>query len=385
MKTKTICAIAIPAAAVAVTVAAMGIVIVQRGKTIHEMQQTIAEKQTAEPAETTAPFYDPVPVNHHYDLAGEKILLRDDTFGQIWIPVLADVPLSRHPLEQMEMLRSGRMISYDKDGMSNALTGVDLSVYNVVSDWDAVKADGIDFVMLRVGYRGYGTGAMKSDDSFRANYNAAKNAGLMVGAYFFSQAITEEEAVEEAVYAAELLEGCALDFPVAYDWELIFHDNDSRTSNVPVETLTDCCLAFCQNMEAFGYQTMIYQNKRTSLFKLDLPRLKGIPFWLAEYGDGPTYIYDYDMWQYSCTGEVDGIAGDVDLNLCFCDFSQEGAPEIRQPVPEGIEHTVPTEATTTTTVTTTTETAAPAADTTGTTADTADTSETTTAAADADA
>lgn len=281
--------------------------------------------------------YEPAEVNHFYERRGHKILLSDPTYGQIWLPVLSDVPLSTHPVENMVETDQGRVLSFDADGNLNALTGVDLSAHNTITDWAALKADGIDFVMLRAGYRGYGvdTGKLARDTKFREYYHAAKNAGLKVGAYFFSQAITEEEAVEEAILTAQMLEGCELDFPVAYDWELILHDSDgARTDNVPVDVLTDCVLAFCQNMESFGYQTMVYQNKRTTLFKLDMPRLADIPFWLAEYGDGPTYIYDYDMWQYSCTGTVAGIEGNVDLNLCFKDFSQAGKPAIKLPAPE---------------------------------------------------
>ncbi len=297
------------------------------------------ERQGEDPDLIDVPpkVYEPVEVDHFYERRGHKILLHDETFGQIWLPVLADVPLSSHPLENMVETDKGRMLSFDAEGNLNALTGVDLSAHNTITDWAALKADGIDFVMLRVGYRGYGvgTGKLTKDTKFREYYHAAKNAGLLVGAYFFSQAITEEEAVEEAILTAQQLEGCELDFPVAFDWELIFHDDEgARTDDVPVDTLTDCVLAYCQNMESFGFRTMVYQNKRTSLFKLDLPRLSGIPFWLAEYGDGPTYIYDYDMWQYSCTGTVAGITGNVDLNLCFKDFSQEGDPLVSLPAPE---------------------------------------------------
>ena len=310
---------------------------------IHSRDNTIAELRDAvvrageDPDIAVLPpkVYEPVTVNHFYERRGHKILLSDNTFGQIWLPVLADVPLSSHPTEKMVETDKGRMLSFDDAGNLNALTGIDISSHNTVTDWNAVKADGIDFVMLRLGYRGYGTeGKLAKDKSFRANYNAAKEAGLLVGAYFFSQAITEEEAVEEAILSAQQLEGCQLDFPVAFDWEIIYQDNEARTNNVPCETLTDAVLAYCQNMQSFGYQTMWYQNKRTTLFKIDTPRLTDIPFWLAEYGDGPTFIYDYDMWQYSCTGKVAGIEGDVDLNLCFKDFSKEGHPLISLPAPE---------------------------------------------------
>ncbi len=314
-----------------------GIALKQR-HTITSMREYM-QRQGEDPELIDVPprTYEPVEVDHFYERRGHKILLSDNTYGQIWLPVLADVPLSTHPLENLVETDQGRMLSFDAAGNLNALTGIDISAHNTVTDWAAIKADGIDFVMLRVGYRGYGvgTGKLEKDTKFREYYHAAKNAGLLVGAYFFSQAVTEEEAVEEAILTAQQLEGCDLDFPVAFDWELIFHDDEgARTDNVPVDVLTDCVLAYCQNLESYGYRTMVYQNKRTSLFKLDLPRLAEIPFWLAEYGDGPTYIYDYDMWQYSCTGTVAGISGDVDLNLCFKDFSQEGAPAVSLPAPE---------------------------------------------------
>lgn len=324
--------------ALILTAAGLGAVTYRQHKTISSLRDAL-ERQGENPDTIDVPpkVYEPVEVNHFYDRRGHKILLSDDKFGQIWLPVLADVPLSAHPAENMVETDKGRMLSFDAEGNLNALTGIDISAHNIVNDWAAVKADGIDFVMLRIGYRGYGvgTGKLSKDPKFREYYRAAKDAGLLVGAYFFSQAVTEEEAVEEAILSAQQLEGCELDFPVAFDWELIFHDKDgARTDNVPVDTLTDCVLAYCQNLESFGFRTMVYQNKRTSLFKFDLPRLNGIPFWLAEYGDGPTYVYNYDMWQYSCNGTVAGISGNVDLNLCFQDFSKEGDPPISLPAPE---------------------------------------------------
>ena len=323
----------------AVTViGALAFTVRSRDNTISKLRQAL-EDEGKNPDSINVPprVYEPVSVNHFYERRGHKILLSDDTFGQIWLPVLSDVPLSSHPLEKLVETDKGRMLSFDDQGNLNALTGVDLSVHNAVTDWAALKEDGIDFVMLRLGYRGYGVGSGKlnKDTKFQEYYRAAKDAGLLVGAYFFSQAVSEEEAIEEAILSAQMLEGCELDFPVAYDWELIFHDSEgARTDNVPVDVLTDCCLAFCQQIESYGYRSMIYQNKRTTLFKLDMPRLTDYPFWLAEYGDGPTYIYDYDMWQYSCTGQVNGIEGNVDLNLCFKDFSREGDPAVSLPAPE---------------------------------------------------
>lgn len=347
--------------AFAVTAGAVALTIYRKNKKIDSLQAMI-DVYTAPPPETE-PYEKHVDVDHHYPLAGYKILLKDETFGQIWLPVLEEVKRSSHPLDLLK--QEGQwMHSYNTDGSRNAATGIDISSHNTVTDWEAVKADGIEFVMLRVGYRTYGGGIVKEDEKFSTYYKDAKAAGLKVGAYFFSQAVTEEEAIEEARLTAKKLKGCELDYPVVFDWEIIYDSGDdgARTDNVPVDSLTDLTLAYCQHIKEFGYEPMIYQGKRCALLKYDLPRLQGIPFWLAEYGDGPTYIYEYDMWQYSCKGTVAGIEGKVDLDLSFRDFSQEGFPEIRQEPPfhDG-SHPLETETTDQTTGT---------SDTTETTADT---------------
>lgn len=335
----------------AVSAGAGAMLLHRKNQTIARLNRMLTVQETF--AEVSAEdSFEPVEVDHHYPLAGYKILLKDETFGQIWIPVLEDVKLSEHPLELLTQ-EGERMYSHDREGRLNAVTGIDISAHNTVTDWEAVKADGIDFVMLRVGLRTYGGGLLREDEKFKEYYEGAKAAGLKVGAYFFSQAVTEEEAVEEAALTAKMLNGCELDFPVAFDWEIIFDDTDgARTDNVPVDTLTDLTLAFCQNIENLGYQPMIYQNKRTSLLKYDLPRLQGIPFWLAEYGDGATYIYNYDMWQYSCKNTVAGIEDKVDMNLCFLDYSAEGNPPFAIDDPDYKPQETDTTGTTDTTETT---------------------------------
>ena len=347
-------------AAIAVTAGAVALTIHRKNRKIDDLQTLVDIYETPPPE--TEPYEKKVEVDHHYPLAGHKILLKDETFGQIWIPVLEQVPLSTHPNERIK--QEGQwMHSYDTEGNRDALTGIDISSHNKVTDWEAVKADGIDFVMLRVGYRTYGGGIVKEDEKFQKYYKGAKAAGLKVGAYFFSQAITEEEAIEEARMTAKKLKGCELDYPVVFDWEIIYDSNDgARTDNVPVDSLTDLTLAFCQHIQEFGYQPMIYQGKRCALFKYDLPRLQGIPFWLAEYFGRPTYIYDFDMWQYSCSGTVNGVEGKVDLNLSFKDFSQEGFPAVKLAPPfDDPDRPAETTAAETTDMTETTETTADSA------------------------
>lgn len=257
--------------------------------------------------------------DNYYKLSGKKILLEDGTYGEIWIPVLENVPAFSKNIDQLKS-RNGRKF-YVEDSKITSLLGVDVSVHQDNIDWTKVKESGIDFAMVRLGYRGYGTGEAQLDENYAENIQGARDAGLDAGVYFFSQAITAEEAVEEANLVIESLDGLDVNYPVVYDWEIIY-DDTARTDNISVDVLTDCCVAFCETIKNAGYTPMIYQNKRTSIFKLDLNRLNDYDFWLAEYNTEPTYYYDFDMWQYTSTGRVSGIEGDVDLNISFKDYSK---------------------------------------------------------------
>lgn len=256
---------------------------------------------------------------NYYSLSGKKILLEDGTYGEIWIPVLESVPAFSKEIEQIKS-RNGRKY-YVENSDITSLLGVDVSVHQNEIDWAKVKESGIDFAMVRLGYRGYGTGEPGLDENYVQNITGAREAGLDAGVYFFSQAITAEEAVEEANLVIESLEGLDVNYPVVFDWEIISGDT-ARTDNVSVDILTDCCVAFCETIKSAGYTPMIYQNKRTSIFKLDLNRLNDYDFWLAEYNDEPSYYYDFDMWQYTSSGNVPGIEGNVDLNISFKDYAE---------------------------------------------------------------
>ncbi|MCD8086596.1 MAG: lysozyme [Clostridiales bacterium] len=210
--------------------------------------------------------------------------------------------------------------SLEEDGMltysGEALYGIDLSAHQGEVDWAAVAASGVDFVMLRAGYRGYSTGALAEDSRFAENLTGALEAGLQVGVYFFSQAVTAEEAEEEAAFVLALLDGQALDLPIAYDWEYITYD-DARTDGLDAETVTACAAAFCAAIEEAGYDAMVYCNGELGYLNYDLSALEGYEVWYAEYADSPGFAYAIAMWQYSSSGTVNGIAGDVDLDIWF--------------------------------------------------------------------
>ena len=197
-----------------------------------------------------------------------------------------------------------------------AVFGIDVSGWQGDIDWQQVKAAGVEFAIIRVAGRGYGKNGVLYDDGYaQKNYEGAKEAGVKVGAYFFSQAITPAEAVEEANYILDYTKDWEMDFPIVYDWEYI--DEDARTANVDSQTLTACTAAFCHTVENAGREAMIYFNPHQAHKKFNLEELTDYGFWLAMYAEEMNYPYKVDMWQYSDAGTVPGITGKVDLNLYF--------------------------------------------------------------------
>ena len=193
--------------------------------------------------------------------------------------------------------------------------GVDVSEYQEDVDWDQVKAAGFDFAFIRIGYRGYSVGRIKPDDCARENLAGAKAAGLDVGVYFYAQAISPEEAAEEARWCLDFLNGEKLDLPVVYDWEWV--GTDARTGAMDRETLTECVQTFCEAIKDGGYSPMIYFNTHVSQDLLDLKALQRYHFWLAQYKTQLDYPHQIDLWQYTETGKVPGIEGNVDIDLMF--------------------------------------------------------------------
>ena len=224
------------------------------------------------------------------------------------ISLFGDLPLNTYASERF----------YEKDGFTryeDALIGVDVSAHQEEIDWEKVKDSGVEFAILRAAYRGYTNGGLSMDPYFLQNLKNAKAAGLQVGAYLFSQAISEEEALEEAAFLLECLGGVSLDLPVYYDWEPI--EADARTDDVSGAEVTVFAKAFCAAMEEAGYDAGVYFNESMGYMFLQLSELKDYEFWLAQYKSDPDFYYDFTMWQYSADGEVDGIDAPVDLNLRF--------------------------------------------------------------------
>ena len=193
--------------------------------------------------------------------------------------------------------------------------GVDVSEYQEDVDWEQVRDAGFDFAIIRIGYRGYSVGQIKPDDLAREHLAGAKAVGLDVGVYFYAQAISPEEAKEEAKWCLDFLSGESLDLPVVYDWEWV--STGARTGAMTKENLTECAKTFCETIENNGYQAMIYFNTHVARDLLDLEELAEYPFWLAQYKTQMDFPHRVDLWQYTETGKVPGIKGDVDIDLMF--------------------------------------------------------------------
>ena len=206
--------------------------------------------------------------------------------------------------------------TYYNDSTVETVTGIDVSEHQYDIDWAQVAGAGIDFAMIRMGYRGSTAGGLYEDEYFRQNMEGALANGIEVGVYFYSQAVSEAEALEEADFLLEAIAEYDVTYPVVFDWEIV-GGAEARTYTVRRDILNSCAKAFCDKVEQAGYDPMIYFTQYLGYRKYELRQLSDYGFWYAEYEPTPNFVYDFDMWQYTCWGSVPGIEGDVDLNLYF--------------------------------------------------------------------
>lgn len=224
-----------------------------------------------------------------------------------------EMPLNEYDMDKLKNDKNGYM-TYEDDRYKSRLI-IDVSSHNGEIDWEKVRDAGIDGAMIRVGYRGYGDASIVEDDYFQKNIAGAKEAGLKVGVYFFSQATTSNEAIEEAEFVMEKIWGRGVTLPVAFDMEpfmgkerFLFHD---------VKAKTEMSDAFLRVIEKFGYEPILYGNPTWLQNDVDISKLTRYPIWLAHYTFSTEWPYTFRMWQFTSEGRVKGIRGDVDLNLLF--------------------------------------------------------------------
>lgn len=236
-----------------------------------------------------------------------------DGAGTIYI--VPDPALPASTLESGDFTRQGDAVLYTGSRYT-ASQGVDVSEWQREIRWQEVADGGIDFAVIRCGYRRYASGSLEQDSFFEENYRAAGTAGLRRGVYFFSQAVSPEEAREEAAFVLQMLSGRSLELPVFYDWETVTAE-EGRANGLDGETVTACAAAFCQAIEQAGYTAGVYFNRQMGYHTYDLSPLKNYTFWLAEPGGHPTFYYHAALWQYDHSGTVPGIDTAADRNLLF--------------------------------------------------------------------
>ena len=265
----------------------------------------------------SSPEPEPHEPSHIPSFPAGQFCLLDSELGAMWLPILENVPRETYNSANFTE-KNG--LKYYEDAQTRTMAGVDVSEFQGDVDFQAIADAGVEFAMIRVGWRGYVTGDLDEDEAFSANLRAAQDAGLLCGVYFFSQATSVAEAQEEAAFVLERIKGYDLAMPVVYDFELLL-DDEARTTGMSGEQITDCAVAFCEAVEQAGYKPCVYFYKSLAYHTYDLSRLVDYDFWLSEPYDIPDFYYHFSMWQYDIEGELPGVDGTVDLNLCFIPVS----------------------------------------------------------------
>lgn len=272
----------------------------QEEEILGEIRVQLAEGQSA--LETLRPLY-----------PDDVVLVSGGKYH--FVPIQRELAQHGYLQENLQVLENGRF-QYLENGQVVSHMGIDVSKYQGSIDWEKVAADGVEFVFLRLGLRGYESGKLVEDETFQANIQGALAHGIKVGVYFFSQAVTEAEAVEEANFVLERIAPYQIDCPVVFDVEKV-GSSTARMNQLTPQERTNVTIAFLDTIEAAGYKSMFYHNMETALLLLELERLENYDKWFAYYGEDLYYPYAYGVWQYSEKGSVNGIKGEVDMNIAF--------------------------------------------------------------------
>lgn len=292
------------------------------GDVVEETTEAVTEKVTVQDGDDTTISKEELLTYFEKDGKGTLGLLRDKFPEYIvykeendykFVEVDNSLAKNDWELTNLKKDKNGEL-AYKKDGKVISRKGIDVSKYQGEIDWDKVKADGVEFAIIRIAYRGYGSGEIVTDEQAVANIKNATKAGVKVGVYFFSQAINEKEAEEEAEYVIDIIDKYKIEYPIVFDMEEINGDT-ARTDKLTKEEKTDIAIAFCERVKEEKYTPMVYANIKWFAGYYDMKRLEAYDKWFAYYDDTLYFPYKIKMWQYTDSGKVDGIAGNVDLNI----------------------------------------------------------------------
>ncbi len=274
-------------------------------------------EKTAEPTATPKPAEDK---ETDPSKDGKHTLITYADGSEEWVLISPNLP--KHIYDFTKLVCQSNLMKYYENGKKISYVGVDISQEQDYVEFSKVKKAGIDFVMLRAGVRGYSSGLLGLDEYFLDNLKRATSAGLDVGVYFSSQAITVEEAREEAEMVIQNLKEYDVNYPIAFCMEKIDYDI-ARTDALTRSEKTEIALTFLQEVETAGYKSILYGNKEWLLKEIDMSKLTSFDVWLSQTQDIPDYPYNFAMWQYDYEGSVDGIVGDVNLNISFIKYTEK--------------------------------------------------------------
>lgn len=229
-----------------------------------------------------------------------------------FVPIDESLPKNNYDIDNLT--DENGMYVYTKDGQVTSKFGIDVSSHQGDIDWEAVADEGVEFAFIRAVYRGYGTGKLVVDEKCLENIEGAQAAGIDVGVYVFSQAISQSEVLEEAGTVIDLLDGYTLQLPIVFDVEKV-GDSQARTNSLTVEERTNLTIAFLEAVKNAGYEPMVYHNTEMGAMLVDLTQLTDYPKWFAGYNKEFYWPYEYDIWQYSENGSINGINGKVDFDI----------------------------------------------------------------------
>jgi GH25 family lysozyme M1 (1,4-beta-N-acetylmuramidase) len=254
------------------------------------------------------------PVKAIREIFPENFIYYDEN-KYVFLPVLEEV--AKHNLLSENFVKTDDgEIQYVEEGEVVSHKGIDVSKYQSAIDWDEVKADGIEYAFIRLGIRGYESGKIVLDEYFDTNMRGANDAGVMAGVYFFTQAISVEEAIEEAQFVIDNIADYDVPYPVVFDVEMI-DGASGRANSLTQKERTDITIAFCDTIKAAGYTPMVYGNVKCFTKLLDMTRLEAYEKWYAFYDDYMYMPYNVSCWQYTEKGTVSGIKGKVDMNISY--------------------------------------------------------------------
>lgn len=250
----------------------------------------------------------------------EEIVVASD--GRYYFFDILDTIKHHSYNEEQFIMDEDETLQYIENDEVVSRKGIDVSKYQTSIDWEKVAQDDVEYAFIRLGIRGSTEGKLALDDTFEDNVEAALENKIDVGVYFFTQALNEAEAVEEAEFVLENIADYDISYPIVLDVEDIEVKNP-RTKDMTMQDWTNVCIAFCERIKEAGYTPMIYGNLKTFMLMLDLTQLEEYDKWFAYYSTPLYFPYEFSMWQYTSTGSVDGIKGDVDLNISMKDWKHE--------------------------------------------------------------